>query len=157
MIRLEVDDKALRVRIKQLGVLKIGDISAYKKSILALVQEEVSSNFESQNSGKWQRLKPATIAQKKKLGFSSDPLVRTGRLKNAVDNLGISEFNLGRSLSIGIKDSKVKRIAEYQQLGTKNIPPRPFLIVRATFSEALTKLIQTEEIKNINLQLSNNI
>lgn len=157
MIRLEVDDKALRVRIKQLGSIKIGDISAYKKSILALVQEEVSSNFESQNSGKWQRLKPETLTQKKKLGFPATPLVRTGRLKNAVNNLGATEFNLGRSLSIGITDSKVKRIAEYQQLGTKSIPARPYIFVSTTFSKILAAWLQAQEKANIQSQLTNNI
>lgn len=159
MISISVDDKALRVRVKQLGALKIGDISRYKQAILSETQKEVSKNFASQNGGKWKRLKQSTIDQKKRLGFSSPttPLVGKGDLKTAVDNLSIREFNLGRSLSIGITDTKIKRIAGFQQLGTKTIPSRPFLIVSTTFSKNLIQTIQTGEIKNLQEQLKNNI
>lgn len=156
MITLSVDDKALRVRIKQLGVLKIGDISRYKEIILAEVQKEVSNNFATQNSGKWQRLKEATIKQKQKRGSPATPLVDKGNLKRAVDNLSATTFNLGRSISIGITDSKIKRIAQFQQFGTKTIPARPFLIVSTTFSKSLIETIKTGEIKNLQEQLNKN-
>lgn len=151
MIKITSDLEKLRIKLTQVKALEIGKLSNYKEQLLAPIQKQVSSNFNNQQSGdgqKWQRLSPSAIAQKKKLGFSEQPLVRTGALQNAVNALTIQPVGQGKGLQISLGgDSKVKRIAAYQQLGTKKIPSRPFLIVNIRLSEVIANVIITNEIK----------
>jgi Phage virion morphogenesis family len=156
MIKITTDLEKLRIKLTQ--VKAIGKLSNYKEQLLAPIQKQVSSNFNNQQSGdgqKWQRLSPSAIAQKKKLGFSEQPLVRTGALQNAVNALTIQPVGQGKGLQIGLGgDSKVKRIAGFQQFGTKRIPSRPFLTLNVRLSELIANVIITNEIKQIKEKLS---
>jgi hypothetical protein len=150
MFQIKTDISSLTIKVKQLKQLEIGKLSNYKSAILAKIQPVVSNNFESQNQGKWARLTPATIKQKQRQGFPAIPLVRTGSLKRSVDNLTIQPAGQGQVLIISPGgDNKIKRLAQFQQLGTKTIPSRPFLVVNIRLSEIVTRLVVEEEIKNI--------
>lgn len=153
MIKITGDLEKLNIKFKQLKTLEIGKLSTYKEQLLAPIQKQVTSNFNNQQSGdgkKWQRLNPSTIAQKKRLGFSEQPLVRSGNLQNAVNSLSVQPIGQGKGLLIGLGgDSKVKRIAAYQQVGTKTIPSRPFLTLNIRLSELISTTIVNNEIKRI--------
>ncbi len=158
MIKITTDLEKLRIKLTQVKALEIGKLSSYKEQLLAPIQKQVSSNFNNQQSGegkKWQRLSPSTISQKKKLGFSEQPLVRTGALQNAVNALTIQPIGQGKGLQIALGgSSKVKRIAGFQQFGTKRIPSRPFLTLNVRLSELISNVIITNEIKQIKERLS---
>lgn len=71
----------------------------------------------------WAPLKPRTIAEKQRLGYTGrlsddDPLYRTGEMR-----LSISYRIEGLALTIGSPD----QVAKFQEIGTARIPPRPFI------------------------------
>lgn len=66
----------------------------------------------------WNELEPATIAQHNRLGVGESPLLVTGELYASIERKVD-----GMTAHIGSDNP----IAEYQELGTKNIPPRSFL------------------------------
>lgn len=72
----------------------------------------------------WARLAPATVEEKTRLGYAppDHPLLRTGEMRSSIE--ASSE---GLSAAVG-SDSKV---ALYQEVGTKHVPPRPFLALAA--------------------------
>lgn len=157
MLKIEIDSSKLRIKIKQIRNLEIGKLSNYKADLLKLVQTQVTKNFEQQQSGegqKWKRLAPATLKQKEQQGFPATPLVRTGALRKAINSLVATPTGQGKSLQIGIANSKIKRLAEYQQFGTKTIPSRPFLTLNVRLSELVSRTIVEKEIAKIKQTLT---
>jgi phage gpG-like protein len=69
--------------------------------------------------GKWPELAPPTKADRLRKGFTeNDPLLRTGDMRDSIHhNVSDHEAYIG-------SDDK---IAVYQELGTRHIPPRSFL------------------------------
>ena len=73
----------------------------------------------------WAPLKPATVAEKRALGYADDendnPLLRTGEMRDSISHA----YDWQRfEFVVGSTDE----IAVYQELGTpKGLPPRPFL------------------------------
>jgi HK97 gp10 family phage protein len=68
----------------------------------------------------WAQLADVTVAEKEKLGYAppDNPLLRTGELRDSIDH------------AVGDKEAVVgsnSPVAEYQELGTRHIPPRSFL------------------------------
>jgi|GEM_PF-5888683 phage gpG-like protein len=61
------------------------------KSLMTAVAEElrasVQNNFSSSNPMHWQQLKPATLKQKRKKGFSESILQAKGNLMNSIQSL----------------------------------------------------------------------
>lgn len=152
MIKIESNIQDLSIKLRQLATLKIGRIADYKASLLVPVQQVVTSNFTSQKSGDgraWAKLADSTIAQKQRLNFPTTALVRTGTLENAVKNLSVEEEDDGSTLLFGIDDEKIARIAGYQQIGTKTIPSRPFLVLNVRLSEIVVRLVLEKEINKI--------
>src|SRR5271155_3087455 len=75
----------------------------------------------------WPDLAPATIADKQAHGFPAPkPLLRTGEMRDS-----ITHSVDGNQGCVG-SDSQ---IAVYQELGTRHIPPRSFLVSSAISSE----------------------
>lgn len=70
----------------------------------------------------WDPLKPATIAEKQSHGYADEgndnPLVRTGGLRDSVKS---------ESSNVGFIVGSDSEVAILQELGTRYIPPRPFL------------------------------
>ena len=75
----------------------------------------------------WAPLAASTIADKQKHGFSTPkPLLRTGELRDSIEyTVHELEGAVGSNLDIAV----------YQELGTKHIPPRSFLVSSAIASE----------------------
>ncbi len=67
----------------------------------------------------WESLKPETIARKAR---GNSPLLETGKMRDSISHYVTQE---GRE-TVGYVGSTSK-IALYQEMGTRNIPPRPFL------------------------------
>ena len=76
----------------------------------------------------WPPLADATVEEKQRLGFVgqvswTDPLLRTGQLRDSIE-AKTKVTTPGRSaVDIGSDDP----VAEWQEFGTRAIPPRPFL------------------------------
>lgn len=68
----------------------------------------------------WEPLAASTLEEKERLGFSppDNPLLRTGEMRDS-----ISATVVGRDAIVGSTSDK----ALWHELGTKHIPPRPFL------------------------------
>jgi phage gpG-like protein len=79
--------------------------------------QEFTQNFPAKGTrlgSQWARLSPATILQKARLGFGTDILVRTGKLRDSFKILKTTK----RSVEIGTKVG----YAGYHQGGTRNMP-----------------------------------
>ena len=76
----------------------------------------------------WPPLADATVEEKERLGYVSqvsetDPLLRTGSLRASIVTQS-QVTTLGRgAVEIGSNDP----VAEWQEFGTRTIPPRPFI------------------------------
>lgn len=75
----------------------------------------------------WPALAPRTVAEKQARGFTgqiseTDPLLRTGKLRDSIERTA-EETAAGAEGVLGSSDP----VAEYQEMGTPKIPPRPFL------------------------------
>lgn len=154
MIQITGDiSKLENLRIKLVSISKFS-ISPYKKPLLALAQQQTDSNFagqEDSEGNKWPRLKASTIKQKERKGFSSEALVKTGALKAA--RLQSNEAGQNTLLT-NYTDSKIARIASYQQLGTKRIPVRSYIARGVKFSEGAKDIIAKGEMERISNILS---
>lgn len=83
-----------------------------------IIEEEARRVIGTYDYG-WPQLKPATQAQRVRLGFpANEPLLRTGELRDSISHA--VEGDVGYVFS-------TSRIAVYQELGTAHIPPRSFL------------------------------
>lgn len=67
---------------------------------------------------KWTELAPATLLEKYKLGYSMDPLIRTGMLRGSIVGTAGPDF-----AKLEYKDWKAK----FHDYGTKRIPARPLI------------------------------
>jgi hypothetical protein len=75
----------------------------------------------------WPDLAPSTIVDKQAQGFPTPkPLLRTGEMRESIGHVAI-----GNEGYVGSNSP----IAVYQELGTKHIPPRSFLVSSAISSE----------------------
>ncbi len=62
----------------------------FRQSADMLVRQFSNEVFATQGAvlgEKWKRLSPYTVAQKARLGFPSEPLVRTGRMQRSFDSI----------------------------------------------------------------------
>lgn len=80
-----------------------------------------------QERPQWHDLAPSTVAEKERLGYTNqisptDPLLRTGEMRGSIE----SDAEKGDFWVDGVIGSNDK-VALYQEMGTKTIPPRPFL------------------------------
>ena len=71
----------------------------------------------------WAPLAPSTLADKERKGYPvPSPLLRTGELRDSIE----AEAELLTAI-VGSKDKR----ALYQEMGTRHIPPRPFIMPSA--------------------------
>ncbi|MEM2126268.1 MAG: phage virion morphogenesis protein [Candidatus Methanosuratincola sp.] len=88
------------------------DAAVYMKS-------SVLRNFEIGGRPPWRPLSAKTLMEKLKKGYSPQPLIRTGRLRQSIN------------ISVGENEASVLpgvRYGAYHQFGTDRIPARPFLV-----------------------------
>ncbi len=75
----------------------------------------------------WEQLKQETQDRRERLGFpANEPLLVTGHLRDSITfDVGLGQVRVGVK-SEGSPD--IGMIAEVQELGNADIPPRPFLV-----------------------------
>lgn len=104
-------------RVRKLGR---GLNTAIRRALVDIFRE-VQGNFASSGQmggAAWKPLGAATLAQKRRQGYSSKPLIRTGNLRQAWDIvMGTAKGKLESQANYGA----------YHQHGTKHIPARPFV------------------------------
>jgi hypothetical protein len=87
----------------------------------------IIGHYQTANTGPfkpWGQLKEGTITAKERKGFAppDNPLLRSGALRDAIQH-----HVDGHTAHIGVPAGPVGDIALYQEMGTRNIPPRSFL------------------------------
>ena len=98
----------------------LGMDAAYQK-IGVLVLQFVQRQFQTSGAHgghPWAPLKPATLRRKLKQGYSAQPLIRTGELRQRWD------------ISLGHNKVTLRSLADYSgvhQYGTRRLPERPML------------------------------
>lgn len=61
------------------------------KKLISVFSKDVFDTEGAEIKSRWDRLSPYTVAQKARLGFPPDILIRTGRMKNSFKSLVTSE------------------------------------------------------------------
>ena len=87
----------------------------------------LAKGYIGQETPDWPPLAERTVADKQRLGFvnrvsATDPLLRTGSMRDSIE-LRLVRFEGGASAVVGSAERK----ALYQEIGTRNMPPRSFL------------------------------
>jgi phage gpG-like protein len=114
--------------------------------ILAQVEEE---QFSTHGQGAWPPLAQSTLEQKSRHGWPSDPLVRTGSLKESLTNPGAAGDKGPMRFSYGTD----VEYARYHQEGTTKMPqrqviPDPFRVEdRRKLEQEMVKWINSEAAK----------
>lgn len=98
---------------------------------------EDAKSLIGQELSEWPALAESTVAEKERLGYTgavsaTDPLLRTGELRDSIK----ADAELSPGGAIGMVGSN-DPIAEYQELGTSRIPPRPFMSLALRRAEPL--------------------
>jgi phage gpG-like protein len=97
-------------------------LSAELRIVGESVKKMARDMIGNENEG-WPPLKPSTIERKESEGFATpDPLLRTGHLRDSIET-----ETLGLTMVVG----SAEKNAAYQEMGTKKMPPRPFLLPSA--------------------------
>jgi phage gpG-like protein len=91
-----------------------------------IVEKGAKENIGTYNLG-WPQLAEATQKERVARGFSAnDPLLRKGDLRDSIGHtVGHDEAHVGSNLDVAV----------WQELGTKRIPPRSFLMGTAVQKE----------------------
>jgi hypothetical protein len=98
-----------------------------------MIEREAKESLGHYHRG-WPRLKPETIARKE---TGDSPLLETGEMRDSIEHTVVRE---GQQSFVGYVGSN-SDIAVYQELGTKTIPPRSFLLSAAMRKEnAIVKM-----------------
>ena len=92
-----------------------------------IIQKKAKTQIGKPHPGIWEDLAPSTISDKERKGFATPkPLLRTGELRDLIEyKVDGLQGAVGSDLDI----------AYWQELGTKHIPPRSFLVSSAIASE----------------------
>lgn len=143
-IKITYDEKQLR-RIRE----RLEGMQARSKDAApaweAVLQWFADRNFQqflsrgAEYGTRWAPLKPETIAEKARLGYPHDPLIRTGNLVHSITlrPLGIEQIS-AREMTGGTDVG----YAPYQHRGTDRIPARPlFSATEIKASKAVTHAI----------------
>ena len=97
---------------------------------------------------KLKKLKPSTIKQKLKKGYSTKPLIATGKMINILKTKRASSSNLSARVDVG---KGTKEIAEYHIAGAGNLPKRVFFGVGKPFEKIMQKMVANRAKKLIRM------
>ena len=135
---------SVEIVIKQTGIAdvkvrlgkaidRMADLTPAMKRASILMMGSINQNF--QQSGRpmpWAPLAYSTIKEKMRKGYSPKPLIRTGLLRASMaQNISTKGFRIGTAVPY----------AKYHQLGTKNIPARPYLVFQTQDIERINKVV----------------
>lgn len=126
-----LEEASLRCEAElQLDLLKIGEMT-----------KTMATEYIGHEMNEWPALAASTVKEKEKLGYvnqvsATDPLLREGDMR---DSIQVEQADL--VVAVGSAD----KVALYQEMGTKHMPPRPFLglAMRNSILEALDLLGET--------------
>lgn len=126
-----LEEASLRCEAElQLDLLKIGEMT-----------KTMATEYIGHEMNEWPALASSTVKEKEKLGYvnqvsATDPLLREGDMR---DSIQVEQADL--VVAVGSAD----KVALYQEMGTKHMPPRPFLglAMRNSILEALDLLGET--------------
>lgn len=118
-VTVTITDKELQKLLKKLSD---ADLSEPMKDIAAYMKASVLKNFEvGGRPEKWAPLSTKYLAWKKRQGYSSKPLILTGRLRQSINtSVKKNEARVFTGMKYGV----------YHQTGTRKMPARPFLVVQ---------------------------
>ena len=114
-------------------VERMGQTETVNRQISVQFYGWVIRNFEAaggMQTPPWKALSPRTIREKKRLGYSSQPLLRTGNLRNSFLSFADKEVaGVGARASFFFRGDGKKPFdyAVAHQQGTASIPARPML------------------------------
>jgi phage gpG-like protein len=116
VIKVTVKASEVQKRLRDYA-LRVKDTNVPNKRAAAQMQSWVTRNFNSAGKlvGGWAPLKPSTLREKRRLGYSSKPLFRTGTLRASL----LAFFDERR---VGVKSESP--IAQYHEHGTSRMPQR---------------------------------
>lgn len=153
MIKIEVQtvaDSQMRAAVRRLGKTE-----TVNRQVSAQLYGWVIRNFDAAGRMQfppWKPLAASTLAQKARLGFSLQPLMRTGNLRQSF--IGFYDDKVG---GVGARASFILQgrrfdYAVAHQEGTERIPARPMLppedyvrrVARAAFENFVARSIQPQ-------------
>ncbi len=108
------------------------DLSPALKQGRLVMLASVNKNFAQSGRPAWAPLRPATLKQKKRLGYSSAPLIRNGQLKRSI---------AGKVTRNSLRIGTAVPYAKFHQLGTSKMKARPFLVFQNGDVEAINQLV----------------
>ncbi len=115
MIEIKIDAAQVAGALERLAKAAV-NASPVMASVAGIMHDAVMENFAQAGRPKWLGLKPATLAQKRKLGYSEQPLIRRGRLASS-----ITQKSDGNSAIVG---TNLKYAAIHQFGGGIDMPAR---------------------------------
>lgn len=92
----------------------------FEEEVAPRLRREFSRVFSTRGYHTWEVLAQSTLLQKAKQGYSTAPLVRTGRYRRTTEKL--EGMRLRRRV---LEIRSPIPYARYQEYGTRNIPARP--------------------------------
>lgn len=99
------------------------DVEHRAKAKIGQYQSAVVGGHGFEGFPAWAPLAQSTMEDRVRQHYTpNDPLLRTGHLRESIAHR-MGETNRARTVVIGSPDP----IAEYQEYGTRSIPPRPFI------------------------------
>lgn len=140
MFRVKIDSKSTGKRLENL-TRRVSRLEVPFRKFGSYWINETEKQFDSQTdpSGKpWAALKPATLEQKRRLGYPDDILTRTGALRKS---LGFSAK--GKSLEV-YSDSEY---GQFHQYGTSKMPKREIVGMNDKRQQMLIKIIKSYVMK----------
>ena len=122
MLSIQVKGLTATVKYTELLQHRARDFRPYfNKTLVPMLTREIRSIFRERGPG-WPPLKPATIAEKKRLGYPLDPLIRTGRYYREATNVRAAKITPGT-----LRHTIRVPYAVYHEYGTRRMPARPVL------------------------------
>ena len=83
MIEVNVDTSEMSATLKRLEKFA-ANASPLMAQIAGVMHDAVMQNFQEGGRPAWAGLSPATLKEKRKKGYSDDPLIRSGKLRNSI-------------------------------------------------------------------------
>lgn len=113
------------------------------KAIALYLMGSYARNFKAEGRPKWPALAASTIADRRRKGFGSGPiLVRTGALRDSLTKPGAP----GQHLKITPKTIQFGSNVKYyifHQYGTQNMPARPMALLQRQDKAQVSRIINT--------------
>lgn len=102
MIEIKIDTEKVSAALARLQKAAV-DASPVMAAIAGVMHDAVMENFEQSGRPKWLGLQPATLAQKRKQGYSDKPLIRRGGGQSLYSSITVQSDATSASVGTNIK------------------------------------------------------